>query len=550
MSLPEITEDIIHTVASGPSLVKGYEYYENGAVNEVMIERGAYIVYIQGSELYTVTISEKDGKINAECTCPYDWGGACKHIVAAMIAISQDRKMKEHKNEVKAVRSLLDRVDSDRLKEFLFQILTNDSALLEDFKIFTVGKEETKNTSEKYKKEILACLKNLKDREYYYDHYHDSYEHPVNERIGNFTETAKKYTAQENYKEAIKIYQGICDACIDLLRDERLEDFYDDIHYEAVRSFNAIAENIQRLRFSLIDKSPYLDYFLEAYKKFEDKNAFKDVFYNVVNAPDEAAYMLSKQGVNLIPPLKLNLLIVKGEPEEVFLFGEKHYKEYPEMAVHLSEFYRKHNLRDKAIAIAEKAIEIIQGKRKDFYYSFSLSDSIKELRGFLDKHYNLEADYPKIIENLVMLLKLERDIIFYKKLRKILKTENEKIEVIERLEKLLDRDYELLFKIYSIEDNYAKMLKLAGRSVDFDVFHLIVKKIRDKYPNECFELYKKNINKFTEDVKKRDAYRQTAYWLRLMKEIPETQYKFKRYIEHLREKYRRRPAFIDEIKSI
>jgi hypothetical protein len=26
--------------------------------------------------------------------------------------------------------------------------------------------------------------------------------------------------------------------------------------------------------------------------------------------------------------------------------------------------------------------------------------------------------------------------------------------------------------------------------------------------------------------------------------------KFRRYIEHLREKYRRRPAFIDEIKGI
>lgn len=550
MPLPEITEDIIHRFASGSSLSKGCYYYKNGAVNDVKIEKGAYIAHVQGSELYTVTISEKNGKIDAECTCPYDWSGVCKHIVAVMVAISQDRKIEEHKNEAKAVRSLLDKVDSGRLKEFLFQILTTNSAMFEDFKIFALGKEETKNTSEKYKKEILAHLKELKGIEYYYDHYHDSYKHPVSEIIDDFTETARKYTAQENYKEAIKIYQGICDACIEGLRDERLEDFYDDIHYDAVQSFGAMAENIQRLCVSLKDKKPYLDYLLWAYDEFEDKNAFKDVFHKLVAAPEEADYMLNKEGIDFIPPIKLNLLAVRGEPEEVFLFGEKHYKEYPEMAVPLAEFYMKQRLKDNAIAIAEKAIEIIQGNKKDFYYGFSLSDSLKKLRGFLDKHYSLDADYPKIIENLMAFLMLDKDIAYYKKLREIIKTEQEKVAVIERLEKLLDRDYELLFKIYSIEDDYEKMMRLAVKSVEFDVFHLIVKKIRNKYPNECFELYKKKINKFAEDVKNREAYRQTAYWLKLMKEIPEMQDKFKSYIELLREKYRRRPAFIEEIKGI
>jgi hypothetical protein len=70
------------------------------------------------------------------------------------------------------------------------------------------------------------------------------------------------------------------------------------------------------------------------------------------------------------------------------------------------------------------------------------------------------------------------------------------------LEKLLDGGYDLLFKIYLLENDYERMLKLARKSIQFDVFHSIVKKIRDRYPEECFELYKKKINKFTEDVKK------------------------------------------------
>jgi tetratricopeptide (TPR) repeat protein len=220
------------------------------------------------------------------------------------------------------------------------------------------------------------------------------------------------------------------------------------------------------------------------------------------------------------------------------------------MAAPLSAVYLKRNLRDKAIATAEKALEIIQGKRKDFRLGFHMPDQQKELREFLDGCYRLGSDYPKIVENLIMLIFQESEIAYYKKLKKIIKTEQEKNAIIERLEKLLDRDYELLFKIYSIEDDYERMLQLAKKSIRFDVFNLIVKKIRDRYPEECFELYKKKINAFLEDVKSRDAYRQAAYWLKLMKEIPGKQDKFRKYIEHLREKYRRRPAFIDEIKGI
>jgi len=550
MPLPEITEDIINDLASGTSLTKGYSYFHNGSVVKLWIENGAYKAHVEGSELYTVTISEKKGDIQAECTCPYDWGGACKHIVAAMLSIVHDKGIKKYKRDTKDIKALIEKVDAGRLKAFLFEILSGDAALIEDFKIFAKGKEETANTSENYKKEILSQLNKVKGIEYYYDHYHDSYEHPISDITDNFSETAEKYATQGNYKEAIKIYQGICDACITSLQNERLEDFYDDIHYHAEQAINSIAENIAKLDLSIKDKKPYLDYLLQAYTGFINKKVFQVVLPKIINTPEEADYILNKQNVVLMPHIILGLLIVKGKPEDVFSFGEKHYEEYPEMAVQLSAFYLKRNLRDKAIDTAEKALEIIQGKSSDLHFGIYLPEQQKGLREFLDECYIFKSDYPKILENLIMLIYHERDIAYYKKLKKIIKTEQEKNAIIERLEKLLDSDYDLLFKIYSIEEDYDSMLKLAKKSMHSEVFNLIVKKIRDRYPEECFELYKKKINDFTEDVKNRDAYRQAAYWLKLMKEIPRTQDMFRKYIEHLREKYRRRPAFIDETKGI
>jgi hypothetical protein len=512
MPLLEITEDLIHDLVSGTSLIKGYSYFHNGAVVKLWIENGAYKAHVEGSELYTVTVSEKKGDIQADCTCPYDWGGACKHVAATMLAIIHDKKIIKHKKETEDIKTLMGKVDAVRLKTFLFEILSGNAALLEDFKIFARGKEEISNTANNYEKEILSQLNKLKGIEYYYDDYHDSYEHPISNIIDNFSETAEKYAVQGNHKEAIKIYQGICNACIESLRNERLEDFYDDIHYAGQQAFHAIAENVNNLLLSLKDKMPYLDYLLEAYYEFQNKEIFKEVFLKIIGSPEEADYVLGKQNIELIPPIMLNLLIVKGKPEEVFCFGEKHYKEYPEMALPLSAFYLKKNLRDKAIATAEKALEQIQGKSRHFRFGFHLPDEQKQLREFLDGCYRLESDYPKVLENLIMLIFQERDIAYYKKLKKIIKTEQEKNAIIARLEQLLDGDYDLLFKIYSLENDYEKMLQLVKKSIRFDVFNLIIKKIRDRYPEECFELYKKKINIFVEDVKKRDAYRQAAYW--------------------------------------
>jgi uncharacterized Zn finger protein len=59
MPIPEITEDIIHLFATGRLLAKGYEYYENGAVEDVKIQNGAYIVHVQGSELRKILKTEK-----------------------------------------------------------------------------------------------------------------------------------------------------------------------------------------------------------------------------------------------------------------------------------------------------------------------------------------------------------------------------------------------------------------------------------------------------------------------------------------------------------
>ena len=39
-----------------------------------------------------VTLHPDGGISNASCTCPYDWGGYCKHIVAVLLAVLRDQE--------------------------------------------------------------------------------------------------------------------------------------------------------------------------------------------------------------------------------------------------------------------------------------------------------------------------------------------------------------------------------------------------------------------------------------------------------------------------
>ena len=550
MSLPVITETIIRKLASEQSFGKGYVYYEDGSVVRVWSAKNVYHAQVEGSRLYEVTISGKNGAVEADCTCPYDWGGACKHIVAAMLAICHDNKIKKIKDDAPDIKKLVEKVDAARLKKFLIDALTADAKLLKDFTIFARGDKETDKTADKYKNAVLAQFNKLGGWENYYDDYYDNYESPVPECVNTFMETAGKYAAQKNYKEAVKIYQGVADACIEAFRDEQCEDIGDDFHFAAQEACQRISELVGKIGATLAARKPCLDYLVAAYQALERPGTFAQTFEQAIRTRNEAAYLLDKKDIDFSSLIRLKLLIAKGNYDEVVAFGEKIYAEHPETVVPLAEFYLKHGKQEKAIALAEETLERLQKSGKNDPYRWEPTEQQKQIRLFLDRCYDPATEYLKTVENLIMLLDLESEIGHYRKLRSILKTGKEKQAALDRLDGLLGEDYDLLFKIYSLEKDRERLLKLAGKSMRFGVFDDIIKAIRDAYPDECFELYKKKISGFLESVKKRSGYRQAAYWLKLMRQIPDHQDKFRKYVEHLRTKYSKRSAFKEEIKSI
>lgn len=100
MSKPQLTEKDIRNLASSQSYDRGYHYYHSGAVFDVIRRGNVLTAKVAGSEYepYRVQVMLSEGGVaETSCTCPYDWGGICKHIVAVLLVWVQGRDEIEEK---------------------------------------------------------------------------------------------------------------------------------------------------------------------------------------------------------------------------------------------------------------------------------------------------------------------------------------------------------------------------------------------------------------------------------------------------------------------
>ncbi|MDQ3803191.1 MAG: SWIM zinc finger family protein [Acidobacteriota bacterium] len=86
--LPRLTEAHIRELASERSFERGETYYRDGAVLEPIRQAMELRAQCEGSgyEPYRVSATlAKGGIAETSCTCPYDHGGICKHVVALLL---------------------------------------------------------------------------------------------------------------------------------------------------------------------------------------------------------------------------------------------------------------------------------------------------------------------------------------------------------------------------------------------------------------------------------------------------------------------------------
>jgi uncharacterized Zn finger protein len=119
---PPISEATIQRHAGDNSFNRGEDYYRRGAIAD-LVQRGNTIhAEVEGSEVkpYRVTFEFDSGGItSAACTCPYDFGGWCKHLVAAALTWVRQPDRIELRPTLPQLLDRLDQAQTQRLVQAL-----------------------------------------------------------------------------------------------------------------------------------------------------------------------------------------------------------------------------------------------------------------------------------------------------------------------------------------------------------------------------------------------------------------------------------------------
>lgn len=85
---PHLTEALIRAASTAQSFERGEEYYHSGAIYNTARLGNVLFGECEGTTAPSYRVQaelDEAGIQSAECTCPYDWGGYCKHIVALLL---------------------------------------------------------------------------------------------------------------------------------------------------------------------------------------------------------------------------------------------------------------------------------------------------------------------------------------------------------------------------------------------------------------------------------------------------------------------------------
>jgi len=129
--IPGLTEATIRSYAWEQSFERGRVYYLNDSVSAVQ-QRGDMIeAAVRGSEYepyYVLLRFDQSGITEATCTCPYDYGDWCKHIVAVALFCMYKPDAIESKAEI---ATLLKQLNEAQLRALLVKLATTSRTVVE-----------------------------------------------------------------------------------------------------------------------------------------------------------------------------------------------------------------------------------------------------------------------------------------------------------------------------------------------------------------------------------------------------------------------------------
>ncbi|NQV02321.1 MAG: SWIM zinc finger family protein, partial [Bacteroidia bacterium] len=162
-------------------LKRGLTYYRKGLVEGPQeLSPGLFEAIVEGNELYRVTVTINKGVVTRHtCTCPYDMGPVCKHVVALLFALQEEEldlpkqkektalkrsgkpKKKGRKTVAEQVDEVIKELSPDAVLEFIREECLNEPAFRRRF-LGRFSYQLKKESKAMYAQQIRGILQSAK----------------------------------------------------------------------------------------------------------------------------------------------------------------------------------------------------------------------------------------------------------------------------------------------------------------------------------------------------------------------------------------------------
>ena len=535
-------------------LSRGYEYYEDGLVEDVLLKGNITTAKVEGSETYDVSVEIDNGIfIDGDCTCPYASDGSyCKHM-AALLYYLDNENLDENNNyttKEKEIRDSLRTINKIELDDFLVELLIEDRDVYDKFRL-RFNKSFPSLTIEDYENKIYSAIQSSAGRDGFID-YHESWDYTKN--MHKIISEVNTLVDNGEYDLAFEVARTILETIP--------ETDIDDSNGSTGEVADSCIEIIERiLEFILYDENvlakKILDYILNEIKTEYLSNYAIDL-YPLFNLYVERNIYLDEIEEGLLDALEV------GQSKDYF-WNAKHYVDI------LVDIYNNEDSKKKIINLLKKYSNdnYICLKLVDEYLNAdNVNDAITLLKNRLkedsnrDYAYKLSEIYQK--ENMMeeyknilykLLYELDKyNIDIYKKIKYLYSNKDwliEREKIISRILKEAKGNTYItdILNIYIEEKKYDDMYNLL-KDKDMSTIMRYEEYLLPKYNKELINIYVKCCKSFASKAFNRTMYSELARDMLHIKKMQNSENEYTKLLEEMREKYRNKSAMQDELSQV
>ena len=257
------TREEIRELSTEQSFERGVNYHHQDRVQEVEIDGEEIRATVRGSNYYDVAIDIVDDTIRTHCSCPYDYAGDCKHIVAVLLAVDDrdtDTVSETHPESTEPlsatvdIEALVEQTTADDLRQFLLEILADDGDIRDRFVAF-VG-EDTGKTVYDYKQELDRLFDDAVSRR-------GMVEYDTHIDFSQYSDLAETHRERGNLDTATDIYRAIAEAIRENMN--RIDGSTGYYGREVERAIESYAETVAEHDLSHERKQPHIEYLCDEF---------------------------------------------------------------------------------------------------------------------------------------------------------------------------------------------------------------------------------------------------------------------------------------------